>query len=141
MTTSTSDDVRSGYILNEQVTLSLTVSGTSWLWGQSVPNEAGASRAALDAPTSATPRFTPPAAGVYVLTCLVDGTTTYVLRVSVTATAVTQAMQALRFSPVADTQVPAPAVGGALYFSSTQNAFVVKDPSGDLFTLDLTAVP
>lgn len=140
MTTSTSDDVSSGYILNEQITLSLTVSGTTFLWGQSIPNEAGASRAALDDPTKATPRFTPPASGVYVLTCLVDGTTTYVLRLSVTATAVTQAMQALRFSPVADTQVPAPALGRAVYFSSNQNALVAKAPNGDLFTFDMTPV-
>lgn len=141
MTTSTSDDVSSGYILNEQVRLTLTVSGTTWLWSQSIPNAAGPSRSALDSYTSATPKFIPPAAGVYVLTCLVDGTTTYVLRIGVTATASVSVDQVIRLSPVTDTQVPAPAVGVSLYFSSTQNALVVKDTTGAVKTVDLTAVP
>ena len=141
MTTSTSDDVRSGFILNEQVTLSLSVSGTTFLWSQSIPNAAGPSRAALDSYTSATPKFTPPAAGVYVLTCLKDGTTTYVLRISVTATASVTVDQVVRLSPVADTQVPTPALGVSLYFSSTQGALVVKDTTGAVKTVDLTVVP
>lgn len=139
MTTSTSDDVSSGYITREQITLTLTSSGSSYQWGQSIPSQAGSSLAALDAPTAATCRFTPPAPGIYVLTCRVD-TTNYVLRISVLDTAVVGVDQVRRLSPVADNQVPTPSLGASIYFSSDQDALVLKDATGALFTFDLTAV-
>lgn len=139
MTTSTSDDVHSGFIANEQITLTLTTSGSSYQWGQSIPSEAGPARAALDSPTAATCRFTPPTSGIYVLTCRVD-TTVYVLRLSVVDTAVVGVDQVRRLSPIADNQVPTPPLGVSIYFSSDQNALVQKDSTGALFTFDRTPV-
>jgi hypothetical protein len=60
---------------------------------------------------------------------LVSGTT-YILRISVTQLAVSYALEALRLSPVADSQVATPATGVALYYSSTQSALCTKNSAG-----------
>lgn len=134
------DKAVSGYVCSEQITLSVTPSGSSYSWGLSKP--AGATgRSDLNDATSASPVFTPDVAGYYVLTCLVDGATAYVLRAAVTHAAVTTAYEAIRFSPIADSRVAAPALGCCLFWSATQNALAVKLPDDSIATVGVTPVP
>ncbi len=135
MTTSTSDDVSSGYVTGEQIALSTNPSGTTYLWGWSIPSGSAAGRSALQSPTDPNPTFVPDQAGTYLLTCTVDTTTVYVLRVTVAAVSVSESAQVLRLSPVGDATVPPPAAGVCLYFSSTQNALVTKAPDGTVTVL------
>jgi hypothetical protein len=116
MTSGTVDGVQSGYITNEQVTLSADPSGSSYAWGAAKPG-GSTSRAALSSSASATPVFTPDVAGTYTITCDVDGTV-YVLRITVTAVAITSVANAHRMSPVTDNSVPTPAKGQTLFASS-----------------------
>lgn len=137
---STSDDTNAGYLNQEQITLSLSVAGSSFLWGLAKPVDSGP-QAKLSATDTATVKLVPDVAGYYTVTCLVDGTTTYVLRISVINSVVSTAKEALRMQPVADAQVTAPAVGMVLYCGADHsNVLCVKDSAGNVFTVDVTAV-
>lgn len=136
------DNSHAGYIASEMTTLSVTPSGSSYSWGQSIPSGSATARSGLSSTTDASPTFTPDVAGEWVVTCLVDGTTTYVLRLSVTAIATTTMAEAFRLQPVADSAVSAPAGSIlALYNSSTQNGLAVKNSDGTVYTVDVTEVP
>ncbi len=132
---------RSGYIVGEQITLSVSPSASSYSWAQAIPSASAPARSRLSETDQSTAKFTPDVGGTYVVTCLVDGVTSYTLVLTVTNTAVVDLAEVLRLSPVRDSQVASPTLGLALYFSSTQDALTVKDPDGNLFTVDLTAVP
>ncbi len=131
------DAVVSGFVTGERIVLGTNPTGESYSWGLSVPSASAAARSGLSSATDAAPTFTPDVAGTYVVTCTVDGTTTYVMRIAVVAVAVTVANQALRFSPVADAAVPAPAIGITLYYSSDHTALVVKDSENNVYPVDL----
>lgn len=139
MSSGTADASQTEYLTNEQVILSTTPTASTYAWSVSVPAASAAGRSAIDDDSIAAPRFTPDVAGYYVVTCNAGGTV-YILRMNVTALAVASPTQALRLSPVTDSQVEAPDVGIALYYSSTQSALCVKDPNDDVFTVELTAV-
>lgn len=141
MSSGTVDASQAGYLNGEQITLSTTPTGSSYAWSVSRPAGSSAGRSALSSATDAAPTFTPDVAGYYVVTCLVSGTTSYVLRLGVTSLAVQSPSQALRLSPVTDAQVEAPAVGMVLFCGSDHgNVLCVKDASDDVFTVDVTAV-
>jgi hypothetical protein len=129
MGSSSADDVKAGFVVGEQIVLTTSPTGTRYSWGISQPAGSAPARSALSAADAAAPRFTPDVAGIYVLVCDVDGAS-LVLRLSVTMRATSSVAQALRFSPVPDASIAAPAVGRVLYFSSDQNALVVKAPDG-----------
>lgn len=133
------DVAASGFIAGEEIRLTATPTGTDYLWAMSRPSGSNALRSAIGGDDEATAVFTPDAVGIYAITVDVDGTT-YILRISVSALAQTNAIDVLRLTPVADSQVSAPAVGGALYWSSTQGRLALKDSAGDVFTVNLTAV-
>lgn len=133
------NDVESGYVTAEQITLATTPTGTSYSWGQSVPAGSVAALSSLDSTTDAAPRFTPDVAGEYVITCVVDGSTTYVIRLSVVAVAVQAALGGLRFLPRTDASVTAPSTGATLYFSTTQgNKVVLKFADNSVKVLNTT---
>src|SRR4051812_7778318 len=90
------DNAVSGYITNERITLSISPTGTDYVWGQAIPAGSAIARSGLTADDTATTTFIPDAAGEYVVTCTVDSTTTYVIRISVTRTAVSTSSEALR---------------------------------------------
>ena len=141
MSSASVDASQAGYLNAEQITLSTTPTGSSYAWSLSRPSGSIAARSALSSDSDAAPTFTPDVAGYWVISCLVDGTTSYVLRISVTSLAVQTSTQAFRLSPVTDSQVEAPTVGLALYCSSTQgNVLCVKDPDDVVYTVDVTAV-
>jgi hypothetical protein len=139
MVSGSADASQAGFLTGEQIVLSTTPTAASYSWGVAKPS-GSSGRAALSEDDVAAPVFTPDVAGYYVFTCTIAGGTAYVLRANVTALAVASPTQALRLSPVTDAQVEAPAVGMALYYSSTQSALCVKDANDDVFTVDVTAV-
>jgi hypothetical protein len=128
------DQSVTGFITGERIVLGAVPAGVSYSWGLSVPAESAVARSRLSDSTAAAPTFTPDVTGVYVLTLLVDGTT-YVLRLSVRQVAISQFSEVLRFTPIADSQVPAPALGRAVYFSETQGALVEKRPDGSVHVI------
>jgi len=133
------DNSQAGYVVAEQITLSVTDGAPSSVsWGLSIPSASTAARSALSATTGTSVTFTPDVGGQYVVTANVDGTG-YVLRISVTTSTVTALAGAIRFSPMTDTSVPTPALGVTLYYSSTQAAFSLKKDDGTVHTVDLTA--
>lgn len=130
------DNTRAGYVVNEQITLSVTPTGTTYAWGMAKPGGA-TSRSDLSDTTSASIVFVPDYAGTWTITCLVDSTTTYVLRVTATAVAITSVANAHRFSPTTNASIPAPATGLTLYCSSdASNKLRIKNPSGSVLALD-----
>lgn len=130
MSSGLADNTKAGFVVGEQITLSTLPTSTLYAWAQAIPAGSAPARSALSDDDVASPRFTPDVAGIYTLTCTVDGVTVYILRLSVTLRAAASVTDALRFSPIADASVAAPAVGRTLYFSSDANALVTKDPSG-----------
>lgn len=128
------DNNVSGYTTGEQVTLSASPTGSSYAWGLAIPQGSTAARSRLSDATAASPTFTPDVAGYYVATCTVDGAF-YVLRLSVTQSAISTTIEALRLQPKADADVRAPSTGAALYWSSTQGALVIKTSNGTVHTI------
>ncbi len=112
----TADNTVSGFVSKEQIALGLTGSPATALWSLSKPSTSGSS-CRLDDETSLRPLFSPDVDGVFVVSCLVDGTTTYVLRFSVVSTAITSAVSAFHFLPCLNAQVPTPSSGRTIFFS------------------------
>lgn len=135
------EDVETGYLAGERITLATSPSGTNYVWGLSVPTTSAVRRSQLSSSTAAAPTFTPDVAGMYVVTCVVDGSTTYVCRLDVTSAAVPTTYDAIRLPPKTDASIQAPAAGAILYYSSDQDAFCIKLPDDSVSTVDLTVVP
>ena len=135
----TVDNTASGFVAGERVTLGTSPSGTSYQWGMAAPTAPSVARSRLSTETAAAPTFVPDVGGTYALSCVVDGTS-YALRITVQSPTIAEPVEAVRFSPRTDSSVPAPAAGVTMYFSSDQDALCVKDSSGDVSTVDLTAV-
>lgn len=131
----------SGFIVGEKITLGLTAAGTTRTWSLGVPNGSAVARSALSDTDGATPYFTPDVAGYYVLTCLIDGTTTYILRIACAAEASVDQAGSIRFAPLSDATVPTPVAGATLYYSTDQSAMCVKLSNGDVMVLDTTVAP
>lgn len=130
------DNTRAGYVVNEQITLSVTPTGTTYAWGMAKPGGA-TSRSDLSDTTSASIVFVPDYAGTWTITCVVDGSTTYVLRVTATAVAITSVANAHRFSPTTNSSIPTPATGMTLYCSSdANNQLRAKTSSGTILNFD-----
>jgi hypothetical protein len=130
------DNSRSGYVVGERVTLSVTPTGTTYVWGLAKPS-GSTSRSDLSDTTSASPVFVPDYSGTWTITCVVDGSTAYVLRITATAVAITSVANAHRFSPTQNNSIPAPSLGLTLFCSSdASDELRVKDPSGAVLTLD-----
>lgn len=130
------DNTRAGYVVGEQITLSVTPTGSTYVWGLSRP-EGATSRSDLSDKTDVSPVFVPDFPGVWLVTCVVDSTTTYVIRLTATAIAITSVANAHRFSPTTNNSIPAPATGLTLYCSSdASNQFRVKNTSGTVLSLD-----
>lgn len=132
------DNTVAGYLLSETVVLTATPVGTSYSWGIAKPSGA-TSRSDLSDSTAAAPVFCPDAAGYYVITCTVDGTS-YVLRIAVSQVAISTPYEAIRLQPMTDAQVTAPSVGACLYWSATQNKLAIKLANGSVSTVDVTPV-
>lgn len=136
--TTAADSSVTGYVSGDAITLTTTPTGTSYAWTLSSPG--GSERASLNDDDAASVRFIPDVEGFYVVTCTVSGSTVYVLRIEVAEIGEVNSISALRFQPLTDAQVPAPATGVTLYYSSTQSSLAIKLTNGNVETIDSTAV-
>lgn len=125
----------SGFVTGEQVTLSTTPTGTTYVWGESIPSGSAQSKSKLSGTTDASVTFTPDVAGLYVVTVVVDLAATYNLTLSVVASQGIVTPGAEQFTPVANAAVPVPRAGLTLYFSSDSSTMVTKDITGAVSTL------
>lgn len=128
MVTGTVDNTKSGYVVNEAITLTATPAGTDYIWAVSKPSGATA-RSDLSSSTATSSTIIPDVAGTYTIVCDVDGTD-YVIRLTVAAVAVTSVANAHRLSPVTNTSVPTPALGETIFYSSTDSRLSKKNSSG-----------
>jgi len=110
-------NVRTGYVAAEQITLSTTPTGSTYVWGQAIPAGSAPVKSALSSTTDASPVFRPDVAGEYVVTCVVNGSTTYVIRLSVVSLVAAASVTAFHLLPIADASVPTPATGKTLYLN------------------------
>jgi hypothetical protein len=62
----------------------------------------------------------------------VDSTTTYVLRVTVTAVTIAESVQAASYQPLENAAIPTPTLGETLYYSDDLNSLAVKDSNGNV---------
>ncbi len=135
------DKTVSGYVAGERITLSTTPTGTDYVWSSTAPSGSSVTRSALSGSSGASVTFAPDVGGTYLVTCVVDSTTTYVIRITCQAAAIAEPVEAVRFSPRTDASIPAPAAGVTMYYSSTKSALVIKTPAGTIYTVDLTVAP
>lgn len=133
------DKVVTGYIRNERVTLGVTpAASSSYLWAIALPAGSSAAKASITDTTSATPAFTPDVGGTYVLSCQVDGATTYAMRLTALDSAAAEMVEALRFTPRTDAQIATPSAGVVMYYSSTQSGVCVKYSTGTVRRVTVT---
>lgn len=123
------DNSHSGYITKERITLSVTGSPTTVQWALAKPTTSG-SICRLDDDEAFSPSFVPDVGGYYVVTCVLDGSTSYVLRIAAADVSLVSTITSIRFPPVANASVPAPAAGVTLFYSADDDALSVKLPDG-----------
>jgi hypothetical protein len=112
------DNSAGSYLKGEQITLSTTGSPTSYSWSLAKP--AGSTTSCdLSGDDDASVLFTPDVAGYYTAVCVVDGTTTYILRMSVIDVSLTTMAQGFRLMPILAASVPVPSLGTVVYYDKT----------------------
>lgn len=116
----TPNNSTSGYVTKEQISLGLTGSPLTAQWSLSKPS-ISSSACQLTSDDSLATLFTPDQPGLYVISCLVDGVTTYTLSISALAISTVTAVSAIHLLPSADSQIPTPRSGVIIYFSSNSN--------------------
>lgn len=133
------DANQDGYLSGEQITLTVTPGASSVQWSAAKPTSSLDS-SELSADTGHSVTFTPDVGGYYVFVALVDGTTTYVLRIAVTEVAAVVPYEALRMIPTDSDTVPTPVMGGAVHESIDGTGLVVKRPGPALKHLEPQAL-
>jgi hypothetical protein len=130
------DAVQSGYVVGEQVTLSTIPAPAlaSYAWSIAKPGGSTILSDLTDGALAA-PAFTPDVAGFYVISVTVNGTTTYVLRCSVTATVMVTVAESIRVPPKADAGVIAPPAGVVLFQSLALGRLRFKNSVGVVYDL------
>ncbi len=103
----------------------MTGSPTEILWTLSKPLNSGIA-CSLDDPTSLRPLISPDVEGIYVLSCLVDGATTYTLTISIANVSVVSVISAIHLLPARNSQIPTPRSGGIIFFSSDSDSLSIK---------------
>ena len=126
MTSGSADNSVSGYLVGEQIVLTVTPTGTNYVWAIAKPSGSSTARSNLDATTGASVKFTPDAEGYFTVSCVVDSTTTYTLRIAAQAIGTVTYHSASNFSPLNNAQVPVPALGATLFYSSENGALSYK---------------
>lgn len=123
----TEDNTVTGFVTKEQIVFGVTGTPASVLWSISKPSASG-SACDLDTRTGLTPVLTPDVADYYTIHCLVDGTTSYILRMAIVSTANASTISALRWLPMSNAQIPAPPTGATQFYSTDLDAMAFKYP-------------
>jgi hypothetical protein len=119
------DNTTSGYVTKEQIVLGVTGSPVSVLWSLSKPYNSNPACSISD-PYSLTPVLTPDKEGIYTISCVVDGATQYILRISAVDTSAVSTISSIHLLPSQDVQIPTPRSGAIIFFSSDSNSLAVK---------------
>lgn len=127
----TPDNIVSGFVTKEQITFGVTGSPTTLVWSLAKPSSSGTA-ASLDTTTGSTPLLTPDVEGYFTVSVLVDGVTTYVLRVGVVSVVNASTISALRFLPMLNAQVPVPQTGATQFYSLDLDAMALKYPDNSV---------
>lgn len=127
----------SGFVTNEQITFSTTPTGTAYVWGLTKPADATV-RSDLSASTGASITMTPDANGYYMVTCTVDSTTVYTIRMAVADVTPAYVTGASNYTPRDDTTIPTPATGLTLFVDEADGELKTKDSSGTVATITRT---
>jgi len=130
----TPDNARSGYVTADQITLGVTGTPVSTVWSMAKPS-AETAACELSSSTDPNPTFTATVDGYFTVVCVVDGTTTYVLRMAVARVGVVSTLTAVRMLPILNASVPTPATGRTLFSSSDLNDLAQKLPDGITYAL------
>lgn len=115
----TPDNQVGGFVDDNLITLTVVPSGTSYAWTLSRPSGATI-RSALSATTAAETTFIPDAEGTYLITLVVDGTTTYNLRATVVAVLTGNSNETVRFFGIPSASVPTPLTDAVHLFHQEQ---------------------
>ena len=134
MSVGTPDNTQAGYVENEAVTLSTNPAGTTHEWGLAKP-QGSTALGDLSATTGTGIQFIPDEHGTWTITCTVDNTTAYTLRISVTAVAITHHANGSRYMPVTNNSIPTPATGVTVFYSSDDDRLSYKDTTGTVYAL------
>lgn len=125
------DNSTFGYVTKEQISLGLTGSPTTALWSLSKPSNSGAA-CLIDNSTSLSPLFSPDVEGTYVITCVVDSSITYVLRIDIVNVSVVSVISAIHILPCQNSQIPVPRSGVTIFFSSDSDGLAIKLSDGSV---------
>lgn len=124
----------SAYLVSEEIILNTSPTGTTYAWAISKPSGSGA-RSNLSATSGDTVRFTPDAEGQYLVTVIVNGVTTYDILIGCVRVQNPSFAGALRFFPVANSQIPTPNQGSTIGFSSDLGVMAEKHSDGSVTPL------
>jgi hypothetical protein len=130
------DKVVTGYVLREEITLTTSPLGSSFSWSLAKPSTATV-RSDLNDDDAASVRFTPDVEGYYTVTCTVDSTTLYILRIGVTARANAIVAEAQRWMPAYTTTVATPPAGLSAHYGTDEGLLLTLNASGVVGLLGL----
>jgi len=119
------DNAVSGYLTRERIALTVTGTPDRVAWSLAKPTSSG-SACDLSTPNDISTNFSPDVEGYYVISCVVDGATSYVLRVAVAQVTAVTTLTSIRLMPVSEASVSAPPTGATLFYSSDQDAVAAK---------------
>jgi len=134
MTSGTPDASATGYLVGERITLTTNPTGSNYVWSIAKPAGSSISASSLTG-TNGYIYLVPDVEGYFTVTVTVDTTTTYVLRVAAQAIGTVVYHSVSNYSPIANTSVPSPTLGGNLYYSSTADGVVYKKSDGSVISL------
>lgn len=124
-----------GFATSEQVTLTVTGSPTTVVYTLSAPTTSA--YASILATSDIAARFTPDVQGLYVIQAVVDDSTTYILRLSVSVFGAVTMRQAMHLPPSDPADIDAPTVGRVLFSDSTNSSHAsLKLPDNSVVSLE-----
>lgn len=136
----TIDNNESGYVSGEMITLSVVlpapeaVTGLTLEWGLSIPDSARPDRTRLITAGENSMRFTPESgvSGYYVVTVVINQSTSYVIRLGVSEVSQVTVLGALNLMPVLEASVLPPNSGLTLFVDVADNLLKSKDSDGNI---------
>ncbi len=125
------DNTTTNFLVKEQISLGISPSPQTVLWSISKPYLSNTT-AYISDNTSYNPVFTPDKDGIYTVSCLVDSTTTYVLRINVLNVSEVTRLSSLHLMPCSSAQIVPPNSGGVLFWSSDTDSLSIKYPNNSV---------
>jgi hypothetical protein len=132
------DNTRVGYLVGEQVTLSVTPAGSIFSWGLAKPGGATV-RSDLNATNLPSVVLVPDIEGFWTITATVDSTINYVLRLDIADQTPNSLTGALRFLERTGASIVVGPSGETMFFDSTLTRYRSKQSNGTIRDIDAGA--